>query len=258
MRANSLHEMEWNEINHALDATWQCIEDLYAHPNMKPQKTRDALEFQINSNLKTLADSVTRSLVYLYPKKEYALSEVIDANEAWWFIQFLKESNIGLTPLHEGVEALLQIFLILETYRSDYRPEEIERIRSDFVIMERAIKEYVPIATKACLEKQAKERSSKGGSAPKHLPGISAAVKTMILDKTITSHSAEFLWRIFEKRHEGRKNALRLKGYKVYFEYKISNNDDERLFQLSSDGSVKSIGRSAFNGYVKEAKKTSK
>lgn len=98
----------------------------------------------------------------------------------------------------------------------------------------------------------------KGGSIPKRLPGILLAVKKIIRDNPQKYHSAEFLWNVFEKRHKGRKKAIKIGGFKIYLDYKDLINLEERIFQISSDEKVESIGRSAFSGYVKEAKQPSK
>jgi hypothetical protein len=78
----------------------------------------------------------------------------------------------------------------------------------------------------------------------------------MIQNDNRKSHSAEFLWRLFEQRHNGRKKAFKIDGFKIYF-VEEGGSEKEWLFQLS-DGKIKRIGRSAFGGYVKEAKQSLK
>jgi uncharacterized protein YeeX (DUF496 family) len=104
------------------------------------------------------------------------------------------------------------------------------------------------------IDDKRKRSSKKGGSAPKRLPGILSAVNKIIIEDNRKSYSIERLWGVFEKDHKGIKKAIQIDGFKIYFDYKDFKNLEERIFQLSSDGKSKSIGRSAFNGYVKKAK----
>jgi len=91
----------------------------------------------------------------------------------------------------------------------------------------------------------------KGGSAPKRLTGILTAIRMLIQDKSVKSHSAEHLWNLFYIRHKGKKKALKVDGFNVYFSY-----EKQCIFQVSSTGDTKHRGRSAFNGYVAEVKKS--
>ena len=65
-----IHEMPEDEIQYALDATRDQIEFLCTHPNMKPEKSRGYIEYQIEFNLKSLAHSFKQSLIYFYPERE--------------------------------------------------------------------------------------------------------------------------------------------------------------------------------------------
>ena len=101
--------------------------------------------------------------------------------------------------------------------------------------------------------KNAKERSAKGGSAPKRLKGILSAVKKMIQDKPLKSDSATKLWNTFRRLHSGINQAILMKGFIVYYD---SENDN--LIQVSSTGKVGRIGERTFKDYVREAKVTLK
>jgi hypothetical protein len=103
---------------------------------------------------------------------------------------------------------------------------------------------------------QRKNNSRKGGKQPKQLPGILSAVKKIIQDNGQKSYSAERLWLYFEKHHKGKTKAFKINGFKIYFDYKNLVSLEGRIFQVSSNGKAKSIGRSAFAGYVKEAKQS--
>lgn len=105
---------------------------------------------------------------------------------------------------------------------------------------------------------QKQKQSSKGGKKEKLLPGIFYSVKKLFLDNKRENYSAERLWKYFEDKHKGKKNAFKVNSFKIYFDYKNRNSDEERIFQISKDGIVKSRGRSAFNAYVKAAKKSLK
>ncbi len=107
------------------------------------------------------------------------------------------------------------------------------------------------------IDDKRKRFSKKGGSVPKRLPGVLSAVKKLITEDNRKSYSTERLWRVLDKDHR-RKKAIKIDGFKIYFDYKDLENLEERIFQLSPDGKVKSIGRSAFTGYVKEAKQSLK
>lgn len=109
---------------------------------------------------------------------------------------------------------------------------------------------YIDLA----LENERGLQCSKGGSKNKQLPGIEAAV-TRILQSGKHDFSAERLWRYFEKNHSGRKNDFKVNNYRVFFGSSKKDEDEERLFQISPDKTIQSIGRSAFAGYVKSAKK---
>jgi hypothetical protein len=108
------------------------------------------------------------------------------------------------------------------------------------------------------IDDKRKRASKKGGTVQKRSSGILSLVKKIVQDNTQKSYSAERLWRYFEKHHQGRKNAIEIDGFKIYFDYQNLESLEERLFQLSPDGIMKSIGRSAFGGYVKEAKQPSR
>ncbi len=97
-------------------------------------------------------------------------------------------------------------------------------------------------------------KRSKGGSKPKRSQGIMAAIEKIL--KKQPHLSAERLWSYFEDKHKGQKKALKINGFKVYFKDTEKGEFVERLYQISSDKVPKSIGRSAFAGYVKSAKKT--
>jgi hypothetical protein len=106
------------------------------------------------------------------------------------------------------------------------------------------------------LKYERKKAGRKGGKAPKRLPGILFATEKLLQDNR-KKYSAERLWKYFETTYKGEENALKVKNFKVYFDYKNTSSDEERLFQISRSGIIKSIGQSAFNGYVKEAKNKS-
>ena len=108
------------------------------------------------------------------------------------------------------------------------------------------------------IEDKRKRFSKKGGSVPKRLTVILSAIKKLVTENNRRSYSTERLWRVFEKDHKGEVKAIEIDGFKVYFDYKDLKDLEERICQLSPDGKVKSIGRSAFTGYVKEAKQSLK
>jgi hypothetical protein len=97
-----------------------------------------------------------------------------------------------------------------------------------------------------------KDGSRKGGKKPKRLEGILLAIRKV--QEGRKNYSAERLWDVFKKNHKGQRNAIKMKKFKVYFDYKDMKSLEERLHQLSSNGLLESIGRSAFAGYVKEIK----
>jgi hypothetical protein len=243
-----IHEIDWGEINHALGATWDGIEALYTHPNIKPKKTRSVIERQIEFNLNTRAQSIRQSLAYFYPEKERNLSEVIDANEAWWFRQGLKESHIIPTPLYKGIEALLQIFLMLEGYQSDYRPEDRDYILSEFRELERVLKEYVPIAKKYYLEKRAKDWSAKGGKAPKKQPEFDFLVKYA------WDHSKRKtclgMWNFLKRKlQDAEVKGEKINGFDFVYEKKLN-----KITLYFLDGKSRDIGFRSFQRYVKDFK----
>ena len=98
----------------------------------------------------------------------------------------------------------------------------------------------------------------KGGSVSTRLPGILLAVKKILQEGNRTSYSAERLWNFFEEEHMGKKKAITVNAFKIYFKYKDLDSLEGRIVQISPNGENKSIGRSAFTGYVKKAKQSLK
>lgn len=135
-----------------------------------------------------------------------------------------------------------------------YKTEKHEAYINLDRLKEMIFERYGQITAYYPLKYEKKRWSSIGGKMQKRLPGILLAVKQMIQDYNLKSYSAEFLWSIFKKRHKGQNNALIINDFKIYFDYESNNGDKEKLFQLSSDGITKSIGSSAFKGYVKKVK----
>ena len=109
--------MEWDELNHALDVTWDDIEVSYTHRNAKPQATQEAIEWQINFNLKTLVDSISQSLIYFYPEKKELIQEAIDDQTGDFTWRDLNSMAKHDDPLYEGTSAIIKIFFVLDHYR---------------------------------------------------------------------------------------------------------------------------------------------
>lgn len=141
-----IHELPEDDLQHILDAIREPLSTLYGQPNMTPRKMQGAFEQQIDSNLKALVQSTLKSLVDFYPKEKETLSELADANETWWLQQTLEKSRMIPKPLFEGITALLKVYSLLETYKTDYRPEDTDDVFFDFREMELAIKKYVAVA----------------------------------------------------------------------------------------------------------------
>lgn len=110
----------------------------------------------------------------------------------------------------------------------------------------------------ADLEKKLRKSwAKKGGSASKRLPGILAAIKKVLQEDNRQSYSTERLWEYFERNHKGKKNPVRVGGFKIYFNYKDLNTLEGGIYQISPTGeNAEPRGRSAFTGYVREAKKS--
>jgi hypothetical protein len=49
-------------------------------------------------------------------------------------------------PLYEGLEALLRIYSIRDSYKGDYRPEDKKAMLSDFTEMEQYLRKYIGLA----------------------------------------------------------------------------------------------------------------
>lgn len=134
----SIDYMGADELEHFFDSTWQQIEALYLNPNMKPEATRGYLERQVEYNLKTLAHSVKKSLIHLFPDHKDEIFDIDDANEAWW----ANQSSQRYYPLYEGVHALMKLYSMQEQYKGGYSPNERDWIFSEFKEMEGAVKNY--------------------------------------------------------------------------------------------------------------------
>jgi hypothetical protein len=174
------------------------------------------------------------------------------------FGRYLPVSN---TTLPHTPEEIQEQFAKIEKDKREYIKRQIERKRETYGELQ--ISPYVDSNdvddVAMDIQKQIpKDRGRKGGKQPKLLPGILLAVKKLLQDNKRENYSAARLWKYFEDKNRGKKNAFKINGFKIYFDYKNRNSDEERIFQLSKDQTIKSRGRSAFNGYVKEAKKSLK
>jgi hypothetical protein len=256
-RIEPLHEMEPDELCHGLDMAWEYLEFIFTEETSPEDVNRIG---EIPSGiLSSIIHSLKKSLLYFYPDRSKEIIDLSTVNEATKYKYLLIGNRESFTPLNEGVEGLVKMYSWLGPYRGTFPlPEnEFESEKADFISMNLALKNYFILARKEYLRSLKKTTSSKGGKKPKRLPGILLAVKEMVQDPDVNSFSAERLWKRFEQRHEGKKKAMKIKGFKIFFNG--DNPDGEgRLYQEPSDKDHNFIGRSAFNGYVKEAKQNLK
>lgn len=149
------------------------------------------------------------------------------------------------SDIQKAVEALFHIqgeefFLLLE------------RMRNEIWYATGDILSYWQIKDKR------RRDSKKGGVVAKRLSGILSAIMAR-LSKNPKLNSAQNIWDYFEKNHMGIKNAMIIEEGIIHFDYDSTKDDIEgHLFQTDARGITKGIGRSTFNGYVKEAKQALK
>lgn len=185
--------------------------------------------------------------------KEYAIKYYLKNYESREFVKLDKQDNFRL--LSNEALCLSIIYANFFEYRKKlgldawYFESTINSLMKDVIGEANALIGY------RRLNHERRKTGSEGGKHKKRLPGILLAIEKLLQDNKRKNYSAERLWEYFEKDHKGKKKALKGKDFKVYFNLKNTSSDEERLFQISRSGIIKSIGRSAFNGYVKEVKK---
>lgn len=170
-----IHEIPADELQNIFDATREQLNTLYTHPRMKPEKTQGMIERQVDLNLNVLAQAILKSLVTFYPEKNKELLETIDASEAWWLQHSLEEGSIIPIPLYDGTTALLKVYLLLESYQTDYRPEDADAVLSDFSDMEQVVKRYITAAIEPTIRiaRTFKETQKRKAKQPRTRNGMS-------------------------------------------------------------------------------------
>lgn len=239
MNIEPIHEIPADELQHALDTA------------------REHIEWELKSDsdcvLKTLADSIKKSLVFLFPKFDELIFEIIDAKEASYAMSWAT----GYFPLGEGVKALQKIYGVLHYYETP----------DDFKEMEAAVKDYARIAhhyfhddkmqkdapfVDAGLKyfdqkEKAAEYGRKGGKAPKGSEDILESIISKLKEHP-NRYSAETLWRHYRRYHHGEENV---DEYCVYFKEDYTGQDRDELI----DGDGRRITFHTFRGYVAQARK---
>ena len=177
-----IHELDSDELDHALRKTRKMIEALYMHPNTKPD--RKPIEGQVEYNLWTLAHSLKKSLVYLFPQYEKFIMRIVNANEARHFVNSYHEY-----PLNEGAKALMKIYLMMlnKPFKTNsWDKEDEESFDLEFKEMGSSIERYKMIAQTYYHEDeiaaQPRRSGKRGGSSPKKLVGIQMAMRYALED----------------------------------------------------------------------------
>ena len=235
MNIEPIHEIHADELQDVLD------------------KARDDIECELKSYsdsvLKTLADSIKKSLIFLFPKFDEEIRDIIDANEASYAMSWAT-----IYPFGEGVTALRKIYGVLHDYQEP----------NDFKEMEAAIKDYARIAQHYFHDHKMKEaeplvkegmKRQKQLHAPKQKKNkaLMKYCRELMLKKP--SSSAKRLWgRLPEKG-----KSIIIDGTEIYRYIPgkgEAGDGDEKIFCIAPNGKKRLIGERAFAKYFNEIKKS--
>jgi hypothetical protein len=259
-----IHEMEADELEHALELTKDRLSFLYQNPQTKPKAARKNIVEQVEWNLNTLAHSIKKSLICLFPQHEKLILEIDDANGALWFDQ-----TYSAYPLNEGAQALTKIHLMLmnKPFETDSWAKDEEHCSSEFSEMMNSIEHYKMIAQHYTHEKEkealedaftkayTKEKSEAGKSdrGAKRPIGIKEAIRQHILEG-YKDHNK--LWLHFKTKHDGEGKAFQVEEYNIYW-LPSDAYEDGCLAQDCEDRKRKPITKGHYRNIFYDVKKES-
>ena len=134
----SIEDLDADVMMHIFYVTRDYIEALYIPPTEGADAFHVGAEKQINYNLRTLAHSIKKSLMSIYPAHKEEISSINDAEGA----KGLESYYRCRYPFHEGAQALSSIYSILSAYKYYFPANEKEYLFSRLLEMERVISDY--------------------------------------------------------------------------------------------------------------------
>jgi len=134
----SIEDLDADAMMHIFYVTRDYIEALYIPPTEGADAFHVGAEKQINYNLRTLAHSIKKSLMSIYPAHKEEISSINDAEGA----KGLESYYRCRYPFHEGAQALSSIYSILSAYKYYFPANEKEYLFSRLLEMERVISDY--------------------------------------------------------------------------------------------------------------------
>jgi hypothetical protein len=153
----SIEDLDADTMMHIFYDTRDCIDALYILPTEKAAALPFGLgpagvseEKQIDYNLRTLAHSIKKSLMSIYPAHKEEISSINDAEGA----KGLESYYRCRYPFHEGAQALSSIYSILSAYKYYFPANEKEYLFSRLLEMERVISDYKMHALDTMRKKQ--------------------------------------------------------------------------------------------------------
>lgn len=239
MNIKIFHELSTDALNDILDNARHFT-------TMGQKKDADAI-------LNGLADSIKQSLVFLNPKLDGLIPEIIVSNETLyskgWSVTVLTPA---VYPLQEGIEALRSLY------------GAIENTHCSFLVskqMENAVKAFFGIVSQILHKNEMKEAAplmEEGRKRQKQLSAPREKKNKALLKycgermtKT-TFPSAASLFGCIPKK----ENAVTFDGFKFYRDA-IKETGEDKIFCIdaASGALERKVGSRPFSNYYKEAKR---
>lgn len=198
-------------------------------------------ERTIDYDFRTLAHSVKKSLIRIFPKHEPEILSV-DTTEGAYSLEARSTDQL----LISGARALVTIYLALKFWRDCYYADQKEYAKARLSDMERAVKDYALDVH----DMSQMLRGSQGGRATKKPMRIIQAIKSLIQSLIVdeghdiqnfkAAELSRVLWDHF-KVHE-----LRIDGYLISFDH-----GTDKLIQLKAEDRKTLLAEIAFERFKK-------
>lgn len=238
MNIKIFHELSTDELNDILD-------DARHFSTMGHKKEADTI-------LNGLADSIKRSLVFLNPKLDGRIPEIIVSNETLyskgWSVTVLTPA---VYPLQEGIEALRSIY------------GAIENTPFTFLVskqMEDGVKAFFGIVSQILHDKKMKEvsplveagRKRKAQlKAPREKKNKALLKYCIELMQEKTSPTSVSLFRRIPKKDK----AVIIDGFTIY-RADINGDGEEKIYCISPTGKQTTVGDHPFYKYFNATKES--
>jgi hypothetical protein len=271
-----IHELPGDELEHFLNLILEELNFLWSHTTAADPTEQQAVDRKLN----TLIHSVKKSLLDLYKDRRWEyiredLQEVVNSNEAEWFLYEMELTGTRNYPLNEGVKVLSKIYSQLGPHYP-CEPENMGAAIADFQDMAHAVKEYAAIAKEYFFKRREKglskelsevttareadrplieegEKRRKQVTAPRDKKNKTLKKAVNLLMSKRTYQSAMHLMTSFPEIEK----PLEIDGRKIFKE-SISEDPDDVMLKIiivEPDGKRKTFRQRAFQKYYNEAKK---